>query len=226
MLLPLHLNLGPPGSVAYFSNTPGVGVLGMQKNVAGQKWVVFAFNRTTNVALTGDAANITANLRIDGGAANAIDDVNPTELEDGFYVFDITQAESNGDSIVIAPVSSTANIQVIGTPMALWTTPEGFPDELIPSGSGSVTVNQDTGGANNLSYESSPGVFIDNAVVKAFLKTDFDAGNTTDAFLKAHTTTKVDGDWTTSLMLDPGTYIFQYFKQNFFGPDTKEETIS
>ena len=100
----------------------------MERNVAGQRWVVFAFNRTNNQPLTGDAANITANLRIDGGAANAVDDVNPTELEDGFYYFDLTQVETNGDNIVIAPASSTADIQVIGCPPALYTRPQNFPD--------------------------------------------------------------------------------------------------
>mgnify|MGYP001588246579 CR=1 FL=1 len=92
----------------------------MQKNTAG-KWTVFAFDRTTNIPKTGDAANITANIRIDGGAANPVDDTNPTELEGGFYVFDITAAESNGDCIVISPSSVTANIQVIGVPGAVWT---------------------------------------------------------------------------------------------------------
>lgn len=94
----------------------------MYKNVASQKWIVFAFDLTDNTAKTGDAANITANLRIDGGAANAVDDTNPTELEDGYYVFDLTQAETNGDLIVICPASSTENIQVIGVPGAVWTT--------------------------------------------------------------------------------------------------------
>jgi hypothetical protein len=98
----------------------------MQKNVTGQKWIVFAFNRTTNVPLTGDAAQITGNLRLDGGAANAIDDTNPTELEDGYYVFDITQAETNGNMILISPESSTGDIQVIGTPAALYTTAPNF----------------------------------------------------------------------------------------------------
>lgn len=93
----------------------------MQKNVASQKWVVFAFDRTNNTPKTGDAAQITANLRIDGGAANAVDDTNPTELEDGYYVFDITAAESNGDNLVICPASVTGNIQVIGVPGAVWT---------------------------------------------------------------------------------------------------------
>ena len=98
----------------------------MQKNVTGQKWYVFAFDKTTNAAKTGDLLNITANLRIDGGAANAIDDVNPSELETGYYYFDITQAESNGDYILICPVSVTANIQVVGVPGALYTTAANY----------------------------------------------------------------------------------------------------
>ena len=93
----------------------------MQKNVAGQKWIVFAFDRTDNTPKTGDAANITANLRIDGGAVNAIDDTNPAELEDGFYIFDLTQAETNGALLLISPASITADIQVIGVPGALYT---------------------------------------------------------------------------------------------------------
>lgn len=97
----------------------------MQKNLAGQRWVVFAFGGAGHASegqpITGDAANITANLRIDGAAANATDDVNPTELEDGYYVFDITAVESNGDNILLSPQSSTANVEVIAVPGALWT---------------------------------------------------------------------------------------------------------
>ena len=98
----------------------------MFKNTASQKWIVFAFQDEggTNPGepVTGDATNITANLRLDGGAANAVDDVNPTELEDGYYVFDLTQAETNADLIVICPASATANVNVIGVPGAVWTT--------------------------------------------------------------------------------------------------------
>ena len=98
----------------------------MFKNVASQKWIVFAFDETDNTAVTGDAAQITGNLRIDGAAANAIDDTNPTELEDGYYIFDITQAETNGDYILIAPASSTGDVQVIGCPAAVFTRPPYF----------------------------------------------------------------------------------------------------
>ena len=110
-----------------------VNCFALQKNVASQKWVVFAFDETDNTAKTGDAGNITANVRIDGGAANAVDDTNPTELEDGYYIFDLSQAETNGDYILICPASTTADIQVIGCPMATWTTPAYFPSLSIDS---------------------------------------------------------------------------------------------
>ena len=123
----------------------------MDKNTVS-KWTVFAFNRTTNAPLTGDAANITANLRLDGGAANAVDDVNPTELEDGFYVFDITAAEANADNILISPASSTANIQVIGCPAALYTrddfTVTEIRQEMDSNSTRLAAIETDTTGIN------------------------------------------------------------------------------
>ena len=117
----------------------------MQKNVAGQIWTVFAFQSEAGSnpgqPVTGDAANITGNLRLDGGAANAIDDTNPAELEDGYYYFDITQAETNAEHILIAPESSTANVNVIGVPGAVYTTPANFPDLALTATTGRVDIN-------------------------------------------------------------------------------------
>lgn len=97
----------------------------MLKNTA-TTWVVFAFGGPDHATLagkpiTGGAANITANIRIDGGAADAVDDTNPTELEGGYYLFNILAAETNGDNLLLAPASSTANVQVVGVPGAVWT---------------------------------------------------------------------------------------------------------
>ena len=43
----------------------------MEKNVASQKWIVFAYGLPNHAnpgePVTGDAGNITANLRLDGG---------------------------------------------------------------------------------------------------------------------------------------------------------------
>lgn len=97
----------------------------LQKNVASQKWLVFAFDLTTNAPETGDAANITAKIRKDFGSATAVTDTNPTELESGYYEFDLTQAETNANVLDLIPVSATSNIQVIGCPARMGTVPSG-----------------------------------------------------------------------------------------------------
>jgi len=86
------------------------------KNVAGQKLGVFAYDSTTGAGKTGDALNITAYISKDFAAPVQINDVNPTELDavnaPGWYVFDLTQAETNAEVIVLAPVSATADILI------------------------------------------------------------------------------------------------------------------
>lgn len=122
----------------------------MQKNVASQKWIVFAFQDEggTNPGepVTGDALNITANLYLDGSATpNAVDDVNPTELGGGYYAFDITAAESNAECIVIVPASATANVNVIGVPGVVYPTPANFPDLSVSASTGLVNLSDKTG---------------------------------------------------------------------------------
>jgi len=95
--------------------------MGLQKNTASQKWRVFAFDITTGAAKTGDAANISAKIGKDFAAAVATNDVAPTEVEDGYYDFDLTQAESNANVLDLLPESSTSNIQVIGVPGRIFT---------------------------------------------------------------------------------------------------------
>ena len=86
----------------------------MFKNVASQKVAVFAWNNSLGVAKTGDAGNITAQISKDGAATAATNDTNPTELDatdaPGIYIFDMEQAETNADLVVICAVSSTADI--------------------------------------------------------------------------------------------------------------------
>ena len=104
----------------------------MQKNVSGQNWIIFAFNITTGLPKTGDSANITAKISLDGGALASTATPNPTELGGGYYFFPLAQGETNGALILIAPSSVTANIQVIGVPGAIWAEPAGqkYPSTL------------------------------------------------------------------------------------------------
>ena len=70
--------------------------------------------------------NITAQISKDGAATAATDDTNPTELDatdaPGVYLFDLTQAETNADLVVVAPVSATADILI--EPLIIYTEPE------------------------------------------------------------------------------------------------------
>lgn len=85
----------------------------MFKYTAGQKIRVFAFDRATAAPVTGDAANITCKVSINNGTAVALADTNPTETEDGYYLFDLAITETNGDTLDFYPESSTSGVQVI-----------------------------------------------------------------------------------------------------------------
>lgn len=113
----------------------------MEKNVASQKWRVFAFDKTNNNPKTGDAANISAKISKDWGVKTATNDVAPTEIEDGYYEFDLTQAESNAKNLDLYPESSTANIQVIGVPGNIVTTPKNHTAMGIESDGDLTKVN-------------------------------------------------------------------------------------
>ena len=93
----------------------------MFKNVASQKVAVFAFDVTTGAAKTGDAANITVYVSKDWGAVTVLGDTTATEMSatnaPGWYLFDLTQAETNADDLLFTGKSSTANVSIVGRPI-------------------------------------------------------------------------------------------------------------
>lgn len=91
----------------------------MLKNTAGQKWEVFAINESTSNPVDGDEANITAEIKIGAaGSLTALADVNPTPVpgKAGYYLFDLSQAETNANQIWLYPISSTSSVRVIPAP--------------------------------------------------------------------------------------------------------------
>lgn len=95
----------------------------------------------------------------------------------------------------------------------------------LGAGDGSVTVNHDTGGADALAYRTASGAGIDNAVVRAWLKTDYDAGNRSASFVRGLVFTDASGRWTRDMKLDPGTYVIEFSSQGHYGPDTVEVVV-
>lgn len=114
----------------------------MFRNVAGQKVTLFAFDSTTNLPKTGDAANLTAYVSKDDGAVTVLGDTSATELDStnakGCYTFDLTQGESNADKALFTGKSSTANITVV--PLLLYTLPPSFTSHVAQTGDGYAIV--------------------------------------------------------------------------------------
>lgn len=122
------------------------------KNVGSQKVRVFAFadaghaSLDAGEAVTGDAANISAQVAVDNAALGASNDAAPAEIDatnaPGYYEFDPTQAETNGDVVEWYPKSSTAGVQVITVGGSIQTTqPQYLPDLGIESDGDLTKVN-------------------------------------------------------------------------------------
>jgi len=119
----------------------------MLRNTSSQKWRVFSFDVTTQLPVTGDAANITAKIAKDSGSRIDSTDVNPTETEDGYYEFTLSQGETNAHLLEIYPESSTANVQVIGVPSYFNTTaaPAAAPSSTAYGRAAQAIAEQITG---------------------------------------------------------------------------------
>lgn len=85
----------------------------MYRNTASQKIAVVALD-VNNIPVDDAAANITAKLSKDGAGPVATDDVNPVELSaadaKGVYLFDMTQAETDADLLVLQAVTTSSGI--------------------------------------------------------------------------------------------------------------------
>jgi hypothetical protein len=95
------------------------------KNTAGQKLKVFAFTMADNTPKTGDAANITAYVDKDHAGLTVLGDTSATEIDatngKGYYLFDLTQAETNAEQLDFTAKSSTSGVMVIAVPATVFT---------------------------------------------------------------------------------------------------------
>lgn len=113
----------------------------MFKNVA-TKIALFAFDTTTGAAKTGDAGNLTAYVSKDYGAVTVLADTSATEMDatnaQGWYLFDVAQAETNADALLFTGKSSTSDISLVG--QYIHTTPNRF-SSLVIDAAGLVDAN-------------------------------------------------------------------------------------
>ncbi len=131
----------------------------MQKNVGSQKAIFFAYDSATNLPKTGDAANITPYESLDWGSVTGITDTSMTEMSStnakGYYVCDLTQAETNANIILFSANSTTSGIVVIGAPAVVQTVPLGFTGSVAQTGDSYAVVNSGTFGNAAIKTETA-----------------------------------------------------------------------
>lgn len=191
--------------------------MAIYKNKASQKVGCYAYGGAGHASpgepVTGDAANITAQISIDGGVTAATNDVNPTELDatdaKGIYLFDLTQAESNGDLLAIAPVSSTSDVLI--EPLLIYTEPErrdvddiGYDGAVhIDTVDGTAGTVDDVNGTKGNPVDSfaDAKTIADSKGLKAFVVAQGSAITITQggyAFRGHHWQATLSGTWTSS----------------------------
>jgi hypothetical protein len=90
------------------------------------------------------------------------------------------------------------------------------------TGDGDTAVDHNTGGTDALLY-SYGGTGIDNGTIRAYLKSDYDAGTYT---LRGQTVTGSDGRWAKPMYLNSGlTYTLTFEKPGAYGVTEQEVTI-
>jgi hypothetical protein len=89
--------------------------MSLRKNVGSQFVIFRVWNDTNDQGITGDVANISMFIGLDGAAIAAATNA-PTELSaanaPGWYQLELTQAEANANTVVVTGNSSTANAEV------------------------------------------------------------------------------------------------------------------
>lgn len=203
----------------------------MFKNTASQKVIVYAFDSTTNQPKTGDAANLTAYVSKDYAAVTVLGDTSATEMDatnaKGYYLFDLTQAETNADTLLFSGKSATSNIVVLAMPATVFTVPANF-TKLVIDASGLAdanTVKLGPTGAGTAQTARDLGANIDAAVSSrmatytqptGFLAATFPAGtvaNTTNITAGTVTTATnltnapTAGDFTAVMKTSIGTAV-------------------
>lgn len=91
--------------------------MSLRKNQGSQYILFKAYLTTADTGVTGDAGNITMQISLNGGAEAASTN-SPTEIDattaPGWYQLQLSQAETNAESIHVVGASTTANVEIEG----------------------------------------------------------------------------------------------------------------
>lgn len=98
------------------------------------------------------------------------------------------------------------------------------PASPLPPITNTVAVNHNFPTPGNLRYQTSGGVPIEAAIIRVYLKSDFDLGIV--ELPLATTMTDANGNWINPISLTTGySYVVQFAKESLYGPDKTEIVV-
>lgn len=98
--------------------------------------------------------------------------------------------------------------------------------EAIPIiGEGTVSIDHNFGKTDNYRVTAS-GTPLADVDIRAFVKTDYDAGLRANKYIIGQTKTKTDGRWVSVIRLDPGDYVLEFSKPGSYKTNTVDVTVS
>lgn len=81
-------------------------------------------------------------------------------------------------------------------------------------GSGTVSIDHNYGGTDKYRI-TAHGKPLADVEIRAFVKSDYDAGRKANRYTVGQTTTLTNGRWSTPIRLDPGTYVLEFSKNGY-----------
>lgn len=103
--------------------------------------------------------------------------------------------------------------------------PGDLADHQPTTGNGCVRVDHDYGEDSALVYQTADCCPIAGARVRAFKLADWEGGARTEAYAVAESQTTTNGAWAWAMLLDPGDYVLEFFRDGQYGPDTQALTV-
>ena len=183
--------------------------------------VFYAFFTAARVGKAG----LTVTVDVFRGTTAVVTGAAATEVGGGLYRYTLSSSNTaTAESYAAVFKTSDTTVDAKHVP-SLWVVGPTWAQaaaSAVGYGDGDTAVDHNTGSADNLRYVAG-GAGVDQATVRAYLKSDYDAGVYAE---RGRTITRPDGRWTHALYLDAGlTYTVTFCKPGVYEVSKKDVTV-
>lgn len=155
----------------------------------------------------------------------------------GHYVGSFTASDANYDAgqyfiLVEATVDGQTpaahiNFQLVSDGISLEETfqdVQAIAGSTSGVGSGSISIDHNFGATDNYRITGN-GTPLADVVIRAFARTDYNAGQRANSYVVGQTKTKTDGRWQSVIRLDTGSYTLEFSKKGAFRTQIANITV-